>query len=57
MKKIVLEKFREFTGKHIWLAKFSKTPFLQNKSGRLLLALSRNFTKMGYCQQSLENLR
>ena len=56
LKKGVLEDFAKFTGKHLWLAKFSKIPFLQNISGRLLLAFSCNFTKMGYCQQCLENL-
>ena len=39
MKKGVLENFAKFTGKHLWFAKFSKTPFLQNASGRLLLIL------------------
>ena len=48
MTKGVLENFRKFTGKHLWFAKFSKTTFLQNSSGRLLLAFSCNFTKMGY---------
>ena len=57
MKKGVLENFAKFTGKHLWFAKFSKTPFLQNTSGRLLLAFSCNVTKMGYCQQYLEKLR
>ena len=47
MKKGVLENFAKFTGKHLWFAKFSKTPFLQNTSGRLLLAFSCNVTKMG----------
>ena len=47
MKKDVLENFAKFTGKHIWFAKFSKTPFLQNTLGRLLLAFSSNATKMG----------
>ena len=37
MKKGVLG---NFTGKHLWFAKFSKTPFLQNTSGRLLLLLA-----------------
>ena len=27
MKKGVLENFAKFTGKHLWFAKFSKTPF------------------------------
>ena len=47
MKKDVLENFAKFTGKHLWFAKFSKTPFLQNTPGRLLLAFSCNVTKMG----------
>ena len=47
MKKGVLENFAKFTGKHFWFAKFSKAPFLQNTSGRLLLAFSCNVTKMG----------
>ena len=51
MKEGVLENFAKFTGKHIWFAKFSKARFLQNTSGRLLLAFSCNITKMGYCQQ------
>ena len=46
-KKSVLENFRKFTGKHLWFAKFSKTPFLQNTSGRLLLAFSCNVTNNG----------
>ena len=37
MKKGVLG---NFTGKHLWFAKFSKTPFLQNTSGRLPLLLA-----------------
>ena len=45
MKKGVLENFAKVTGKHFWFAKFSKTPFLQNNPGRLLLALSCNVTK------------
>ena len=56
MKKDVLERFAKFTGKHLWFAKFSRTPFLQNTSGRLLLAFSCNFTKVEHCQQCLENL-
>ena len=58
-KKCVLENFAKFIRrrKHLWFAKFSKTPFLQNTSGRLLLAFSCNVTKMGYCQQCLEKLR
>ena len=55
--KDVLEDLAKFTGKHLWLAKFSKTPLLQNTSGRLLLAFSCNNTEMGYCQQCSENLR
>ena len=56
-KKAVLENFAKFTGKHLWFAKFSKTPFLRNTPGGLLLAFSCNGTKMGYCQRCLENLR
>ena len=104
-KKGVLENFAKFKVKHLSFAKFSKTPFLQNNSGRLLLLLafqkqppevfyekrcswkfpkihretplvceiskttflqntsrrlllvfSCNVTKMGCCQQCLENL-
>ena len=47
MKKGVLEDFSKFTGKHLWFAIFSKTPFLENTPGRLLLAFSCNVTKMG----------
>ena len=47
----VLENFAKFTGKHLWFVIFSKTPFLQNTPGRLLLAFSCNVTKMWYCQQ------
>ena len=54
MKKDVLENFAKFTGKHLWFVKFSKTPFLQNTPGRLILAFSCNVIKMGYCQQCLE---
>ena len=57
MKKDVLENFVKITRKHLWFAKFSKTPSLQNTSGRLILAFSCNVTKMGYCQQCLENFR
>ena len=57
MKKGVLGNCTKFTGKHLWFAKFSETPFLQNIPGRLLLAFSCNVTKMGYCQQSLKKLR
>ena len=55
MKKGVLENFAKFTGKHLWFAKFSKTPFLQNTPGRLLLAFSCNVTKMGYYQHVWKN--
>ena len=41
MKKHVLENFLKFTGKHrcfpVNFAKFLRTPFVQNTSGRLLL--------------------
>ena len=47
MKKGVLENFAKFTGKHLWFAKFSKTPFLQNTSGRLLLAFLATLLKWG----------
>ena len=47
MKKGVLEKFAKFIAKHLWFAKFSRKPFLQNTSGRLPLAFPCNFTKMG----------
>ena len=57
MKKGVLENFAKFTGKHLWFEKCSRTPFLQNSSGRLLLAFPCNFIKMGHCQQCLENPR
>ena len=57
MKKVVLENFAKFTGKHLWFTKFSKTPFLQNNPGGLPLAFLCNITKMGYCQQCLEKLR
>ena len=40
MKKGVLENFAKVTGEHIWFVKFSKTPFLQNTSARLLLPLA-----------------
>ena len=46
MKKGVLENFAKFTGKHLWFAKFSKTPFLQNTPGRLLLAFSCNVSRV-----------
>ena len=57
MKKGALGNFAKFTGKHLGFAKFSKTPFLQNTFGRVLLAFLCNVTKMGYCQQCLENHR
>ena len=57
MKKGALENLAKFTGKLLGFAKFSKTPFLQNTLGRLLLAFSCNATKMGYCQQCFEKLR
>ena len=50
-------KFRKIQRKTPLLCKFSKTPFLQNTSGRLVLAFLCNVTKMGYCQQCLENLK
>ena len=56
-KKGVLENFAKFRGKHLWFAKFPKTPCLQNTPGRLLLAFSCSATKMGYYQQCLEKLR
>ena len=37
MKKGVLENFAKFTGKHLWFAKFSRTPFLQNTSATATL--------------------
>ena len=37
MKKGVLENFAKFTGKHLWLAKFSRTPFSQNISATATL--------------------
>ena len=37
MKKGVLEKFAKFTGKYLWFAKFSGTPFLQNTSATATL--------------------
>ena len=50
MKKGVLENFAKFLGKHLWFANFSKSPFLQ-----LPLAFLCNVTKIGFCQQCLEN--
>ena len=47
MKKGGLESFAKFTGKHLWFAKYSKTPFLQNTPGRLLLAFSWALLKLG----------
>ena len=49
----VLENFAKFTGKHLWFAKFSKSPFLQNTSERLLLAFWCNVTKIVCCKQNL----
>ena len=37
MKKGVPENFAKFTGKHLWFAKFSGTPFLQNTSATATL--------------------
>ena len=37
MKKVVLENFTKFTGKHLWIAKFSGTPFLQSTSATATL--------------------
>ena len=37
MKKGVLENFAKFTGKYLWFAKFSVTPFLQNTSATATL--------------------
>ena len=37
MKKGVFEKFAKFTGKYLWFAKFSGTPFLQNTSATATL--------------------
>ena len=51
MKKYVPENFAKFTGKQLRFAKFSRAPFLQNTSGRLLLHFSCNFTKMGHYQK------
>ena len=50
-------KFSKIQWKHLRFAKFSKTPFLQNNSGRLLPTFSCNVTKMRYCQQCLGKLR
>ena len=57
MNKGVVEHLEKLTGKNLWIAKFSKTPFLQNTPGRLILGFLCNVTKMGYCQQCLEKLR
>ena len=54
MKKRVLENYQKFTEKYLWFAKFSKTPFLQNTSGQLLLASSCNVTKMAVGKTSDE---
>ena len=37
MIKGVLENFAKFTGKHLWFAKYSRTPFLQSTSATLNL--------------------
>ena len=37
MKKGVLGNFTKFTGKHLWSAKVSGTPFLQNTSATAIL--------------------
>ena len=37
MKKGVFEKFAKFTGKYLWFAKFSGTPFLQSTSATATL--------------------
>ena len=57
MNKGVVEHLEKLTGKNLWIAKFSKTPFLQNTPGRLILGFLCNVTKMGYYQQCLEKLR
>ena len=54
MKKDVLENFAEFEGQHLWFAKFSKTPFLENTLGRLLLVFYATLLKWGV--QCLEKL-
>ena len=40
MKRVVLENFAKFPGKHLWFAKFSRTPFLQNTSATTTLLKS-----------------
>ena len=47
MKNDVFENFAKFTGKHLWFAKFLKIPFLENTSGRLLLAFRATLLKRG----------
>ena len=37
MKKGALEHFAQFIGKHLWFAKYSVTPFLQNTSAAATL--------------------
>ena len=37
MKKGLLENFAKFTGKHLWFAKYSGTPFLKNTSATAAL--------------------
>ena len=55
MKKGVLENFAKFTGKHLWFAKFSKTPFLQNTPGRLLLVFHATLLKWGTANNVWKN--
>ena len=59
MIKGVLENFAKFTGKHLWLAKFSKTTFLLNTSGRLRLLLAFQKQPLGvfYEKGVLANFR
>ena len=54
MKNDVLENFAKFTGKHLWLAKFLKIPFLQNTAGRLLLAFRETLLKRGTANRVLK---
>ena len=42
MKKGALEHFAQFIGKHLWFAKCSVTPFLQNTSATLLKRSTAN---------------
>ena len=48
MKKCGFENFAKLTGKHPWFAKFLKTPFLKNTSGRLLLAFQKQPPEVFY---------